>query len=476
MAGTQTQEQRQGRRARTGTLAAASLGFGMVQLDVFVVNVAVKPIGTALGGGTSGLQWVVSSYTLMFAALILTSGALGDRLGARRVFGAGLVVFAVASVACGLAPVMGVLIAARAVQGAGAALLGACSLALISHAFTEPGERARAVGLWAAGAAVALSAGPVIGGLLIAGLGWRAVFFINVPIGAAAWWLARRCAPETVPVRRRIDLPGQLTAVTAMGALAWGLIEGGKAGFSGLPVLASLAVAVCAGAAFLWAEAAGREPMLPLGLFRRPAFAAPAFLGLLINIAFYGLIFVFSLLYQQGDHYSALGAGLAFLPLTAAVVAANLTSGRLTSRFGARAVITAGLAAMAAGAVGLLGAGPGTPLAGLAGQQVLLGGGIGLLVPPMTSALMGSVDRSRAGVAAGTLNMMRQTGSVLGVAVFGSLIAARGHFTAGFHTALLICVAVVAAGAFLAPAIGGRRATGGRADSGAGDRTSPGRK
>lgn len=440
-------------RDRTGTLAAATLGFSVVQLDVFVVNVAIRQIGSALGGGTSGLQWVVGVYTLMFAALILTAGALGDRFGARRVFSAGFAVFVAASLACGLAPDLRVLVIARAVQGTGAALLGACSLALINHAFTGQAERARAVALWAAGAAAALSAGPIIGGLLIAGLGWRAIFFINLPIGAAGLWLTRRHAPETTPAARRFDLGGQLTAIIALGALAWALIEAGAAGFASPPVLTGFAVAAASLTALLVIEAHYREPMLPLGLFRRPAFAGPAFLGLLVNVAFYGLIFVFSLLFQAQDRYSALGTGLAFLPMTAAVLIANLATGRLGALLGTRTVILAGLAAMAAGCAGMLWAGPGTPFTQIVVQQVLLGGGIGLLVPPMTSALMGSVDRSRSGVASGTLIAMRQAGSVLGVAVFGSLIAAKSHFAAGFHTALVISIIVITAGAALAPAI-----------------------
>lgn len=443
----QAERQRGDDRARVGTLIAASVGFGVVQLDVFVVNVAIRPIGAALGGGTSGLQWVVSVYTLTFAALILSCGALGDRFGAKRMFSVGFVTFVAASMACGLATSLGVLVAARAVQGAGAALLGACSLALVNHVFTEPGQRARAVGLWAAGAAAALSAGPIVGGLLIAWLGWRAVFFVNVPVGAVGVWLTRRYAPETAPARRRIDVPGQLTAIIALGALAWALIEGGVAGFTSPPVVVALVVPAGAAAAFLVVESVAAEPMLPLGLFRRPAFAAPAFLGLGVNVAFYGLIFVFSLLYQREDGFSPLRAGLAFLPMTAAVIGSNLSAGRLSARFGIRPVILAALAAMAAGCVGLLDTHPGTPFTGIVAQQVLLGGGIGLLVPPMTSALMGSVDRSRSGVAAGTLNMMRQAGSVLGVAVFGSLIAAKGHFGAGYHIALLISIGVIAASA-----------------------------
>ena len=195
-------------------LLATSLGFGVVQLDVSVVNVAIKPIGADLGGGVTGLQWVVGAYTLAFAALILSAGALGDRIGARRVFVAGFTLFTVASAACGLAPSLRVLIAARAVQGVGAAVLVPCSLSLLNHTYRDPRARAHAVGLWAAGAAAALSAGPLIGGVLTSTLGWRSIFFINAPIGLAGILLTMRFAIETPRAADRgIDLPGQLTAI-----------------------------------------------------------------------------------------------------------------------------------------------------------------------------------------------------------------------------------------------------------------------
>ena len=194
-------------RARWLTLVATSLGFGVVQLDVSVVNVAIKPIGAALGGGVGSLQWVVNAYTLAFAALILAAGALGDRVGAKRVFVSGFVVFTVASAACGLAPSLGFLIGARAVQGIGAAVLVPCSLALLRHTFADPAERARAVGLWAAGASVALSAGPLVGGILTETLGWRAIFFINAPIGVAGILITVRWAVETPRARGRLTPP-----------------------------------------------------------------------------------------------------------------------------------------------------------------------------------------------------------------------------------------------------------------------------
>ena len=279
-------------RAQAATLIGTSLGFGLIQLDVTVVNVAVKQIGAAFGGGSAELQWVVSSYTLMFAALI----------------------------------------AARAVQGIGAALLGSCSLALLNHTFTDPRRRARAIGQWAAGASAALSGGPVVGGLLIASLGWRSIFFINGPIGLAGLWLVRRYAPRTPPApERRVDVPGAATAVVALAAFAAAAIEAGQHGFTNPWVLAGLAAAALAVAAFVWIQARTVHPMPPLALFRQRGFAAPVLVGFLVNVCFYGLIFLFSLLFQEQLGLSALRAGLAFLPMTAAILAANLVSGRVSA-------------------------------------------------------------------------------------------------------------------------------------------------
>jgi DHA2 family methylenomycin A resistance protein-like MFS transporter len=361
----------------------------------------------------------------------------------------GFVVFVVASMACGLAPDMAVLVVARAAQGVGAALLGSCSLALLNHTFREEAQRSRAVGIWAAGASVALSAGPIVGGALIASVGWRSIFFINLPLGALGLFLTRRYADETPTGDRRIDLPGQTAAMITMGGLASALIEGGAVGFSSPLVVVGLVVAVLAGAAFFVVETRTSQPMLPLALFRRGAFAGPALLGLVINVAFYGLIFVFSLFFQREQGFSALQAGLAFLPITAVVLVANLAARPIGAAIGTRGVILLGLSAMAVGCAGLLTIGRSTPLVELVVQQVLLGGGIGLVVPPMTTSLMASVERGRSGIAAGTLNTTRQTGSVLGVAVFGTLIASKGSFIAGFHVALGISIVLVAVGMLL---------------------------
>ena len=420
-------------------LLATSLGFGVVQLDVSVVNVAIKPIGADLGGGVTGLQWVVGAYTLAFAALILSAGALGDRIGARRVFVAGFTLFTVASAACGLAPSLGVPIAARAVQGVGAAVLVPCSLSLLNHTYRDPRARAHAVGLWAAGAAAALSAGPLIGGVLTSTLGWRSIFFINAPIGLAGILLTLRFATETPRAADRgIDLPGQLTAIVALVALAGAMIQAGRRGFADALVLAGFGVTAVALAAFVAIESRRRRPMLPLSLFRSRTFSASSSIGIVINVAFYGLIFLLSLYFQSTRHYSVLLTGLAFAPTTIAVCVANLLAGRLARVFGPRATLAGSALLVAAGLGGLLVIGPGTGFPVIVTQLVAVGFGLGVIVPVMTSALLGSVDPGHSGVASGTLNTARQTGSVIGVGLFGSLAA--GHLVSGLRLALIISI------------------------------------
>ena len=429
-------------RRRRLTLVATSLGFAVVQLDVSVVNVAIRPIGAALGGDIGALQWVVNAYTVAFAALILSAGALGDRIGARRVFIAGFSVFTAASAICGLAPTLGVLIAARALQGAGAALLVPCSLTLLNHTFPEPEERSRAIGRWAVGASAALSAGPLVGGVLTATLGWRAIFFINAPIGLIGILLTARFASETSQTPDRgVDTWGQLTAIVCLTLLAAATIRGGADGFTSPAVLAGYSGAVAAGAAFLVIEARRARPMLPLQLFRCEAFSANTAIGLLINVAFYGLIFVLSLFFQRAQHLSALQAGLAFAPMTGAIMAANAVAGGLNQRLGSRAVIAGGALLMAGGAAALVGIGPHSAFTALVVQLSAVGFGLGLIVPVMTASLLGSVERSRSGIASGTLNTARQTGSVIGVALFGSLIAG-GRLVGGLHIALVITVSL----------------------------------
>jgi DHA2 family methylenomycin A resistance protein-like MFS transporter len=447
------------RYAKALTLAAMTLGYVVVQLDVTIVNVAINSIGADFGGSVAELQWIVNAYTITFAAFILTAGALGDRLGARRIFIAGFAVFVLASLACALAPGLPVLIVARLCQGIGAAILVPNSLALLNHAYPEEHERHWAVGIWAAGASFSLTAGPLVGGALIALFGWRSIFLINLPIGLAGIWLTWRYAAESArAAARAFDIPGQITAVLALGSLAAAMIEGGERGCSDSFVLIGFAAFAILAALFLATEFRSKTPMLPLGLFRKPAFSAMALTGLLVNIGCYGLIFVFSLYFQRLDHLSPLWTGLAFAPMMAAVLATNLIAASVTAAIGARLTIATGLAIMAASCLALLGLRQGVPYAALCAQLIGLGGGLGLLVPPMTSTLLGSVTKHRSGIASGVLNAMRQTGSVIGVALFGALLGGADGFIAGVRIALAIAAALALC-AFVATVIGVPRPT-----------------
>jgi DHA2 family methylenomycin A resistance protein-like MFS transporter len=438
---------RSGNLAKPLTLAAMSLGYGVVQLDVTIVNTALQSIGSALGGGVSELQWVVSIYTIAFAALILTAGALGDRLGAKRIFMAGFAIFTAASLACALAPTSVILIAARAVQGIGAAILVPNSLALLNHSYPNNRERGRAVGLWAAGASLALTAGPLVGGGLIALFGWRSIFLVNLPIGLGGLWLTWRYTTDTARTQRDLDLPGQAAAVSMLGVVAAAIIEGGRVGWSNSWVLGGFVLFVILGALFVLQERRTRHPMLPLSLFRNRIFALISLDGLLVNIAFYGLIFVFSLYFQQINGWSAFATGLAFVPMMGAVLPVNLAAPRIAERIGAPTTIAAGAVIAAAGCLALLGIAPGTSYWAIGLQLAAMGAGLGLLVPPLTSALLGSVDKARSGVAAGVLNSTRQTGSVLGVALFGSLIERSNNFLFGARAALIISALLLIAAA-----------------------------
>jgi MFS transporter, DHA2 family, methylenomycin A resistance protein len=431
------------------TLAAMSLGYGVVQLDVTIVNTALTSIGNSLGGGVSELQWVVSAYTIAFAAFILTAGALGDRIGAKRIFMAGFAIFTAASAGCALAPNAATLIAARAVQGLGAAILVPNSLALLSHAYTDEKARGRAVGIWAAGASLALTAGPLIGGGLIALIGWRSIFFVNLPIGLAGLWLSWRYASETTrSPQRELDLPGQIAAIAALGCLAGTIIEGGASGWTDPFVIAGFAASAVFAALFVRRQQYAAQPMLPLTLFRHRMFAVTSLVGLLVNVAFYGLIFVFSLYFQRVNGWSPFLTGLAFVPMMGAVLPVNLVAARVAERIGAPQTIALGAALASAGCLALLGTAPGTSYYEIGAQLMIIGGGLGLLVPPLTSTLLGSVEKSRSGIAAGVLNSTRQTGSVLGVALFGSLVGRTDAFMSGAHQSLVISALLLfAAGA-----------------------------
>ena len=347
-----------GRLGSVLPLVSLCLGFFMVMMDATVVNNALPDIGRALSAAVSGLQWVTAGYTLVFACLLLSAGSLGDRLGARRVFLTGLAVFTLASLACGLAPDLGVLIGARAVQGVGAALALPTSLALINASYANRTQRARAIGVWGGLGGVAAGLGPVLGGVLTNWIGWPAIFYINVPIGIAAIVLTSRFVVAPAPRQRTgLDPFGQVLSVLAVAALAYGLIEAQPQGWTSPQILISFAVAALAGIGFVLVERRGSNPMLPLDLFREREFSGSILIGAAINIGFYGELFLLALYLQDVRHSSPLLAGLAMLPQPGIASLASALGGKHTARIGARPVMLIGLVVGALGLLAMLFAG-----------------------------------------------------------------------------------------------------------------------
>lgn len=418
-------------------LVAALLGFFMISLDATVVNVALPAIGQSLRGATSGLQWAVDGYTVPFAALLISAGAVSDRLGARRVFGWGLAVFAVASAACGLAPSLPVLIGARVAQACAGAVVLPSSLALVRQAFADPAGRARAVAVWSAGGAAAIAAGPVLGGVLTSALGWRSIFFVNLPVGAVTLALAAR-APRSPRLAAPVDSAGQVTAVLALAGLAFGVISGGASGFASPPALAGLAIGAVGAGCFAVAESRVARPMVPLALLRSRAVAACLLTGFSINAAFYGIAFVLSLYFQRVLGEPPVTAGLLFLPMTGLLTVANLGSARVASRWGHHVPVRLGLGAGTLG-MALLVITRGQ--AGLEASLIPAGAGLGFALPSLTFLLLDSLPPSQAGLAGGLFNASRQAGGALAVAVFGVLVS--GSFSAGMRVSMLISAALL---------------------------------
>ena len=439
-----------GAPARSPALALLVIcaGYFLVILDAMVVNVALPSIGHELHGGVAGLQWTVDAYTLSFAGLLLTGGALAERLGGRPVFAGGTALFALASAACGLAPSMGVLIAARFVQGAGAAALVPSSLVLLQAAFPTRAGRSRALGLWGSVGGIGAASGPVIGGLLVSAWSWRGVFFINLPVALAILVLAGRAVPASKRGTRAVDLPGQLLSITALALLTAALVQAGRDGWTAPAILAGFTLAAVAAAAFVLAERRSRAPMLPLSLFRATEFRSGTLVGLLINLGFYGQLFVMSLYFQDIRGYSALRTGLALLPEAALLVIGSTLSGRIMARTGPRTPMLAGLLTGAAGLAGIAAATTTAPYPLLAVAMGAAGFGMSMVMPAATAAVMEAAPPDRGGIASGVINAARQAGGVLGVALLGTLVPARASFAAGLQLGVAL-----SAGAFLLGAV-----------------------
>ncbi len=428
-------------------LLVVCVGYFLVLLDVTIVNVALPKIGSALHASLSGLQWVVDGYALALAALMLAGGAIGDLRGHKRIVLSGLIVFGAGSLGCGLAPTVAVLVAARVVQGIGAAMLLPGTLAIISHAFPERHQQARAIGLWAGVGSLALPAGPLLGGLLIAGIGWRAIFLINVPIVLGAFLAARSVVREsTDPQARRLDTVGVLLGILALLAVTFAFIQGGRSGAGSAPVIvAGLAAVVLAGL-FVWAERRrADDAMLPLALLRRPAFTVANAIAGTMNLCTLGVLFLLTLFLQSVQQHSPLTAGLMLVPLFAPLAIIAPLAGRVTSRVEARLPIGVGLLTAAIGLALLTLAGESSTYAVLLPAFILWGTGLGVLTPAVVAAAIAAVPSDRAGLASGINNTARQAGGAIGIAIAGAIAGApedQHGFLAGFR-AVAIAAAVL---------------------------------
>jgi DHA2 family methylenomycin A resistance protein-like MFS transporter len=432
---------------------AACLGFVVVLIDVSVVNVALDALRAAFRADVTGLQWVVNAYALVFASSLLMAGALGDRLGAKRVFIAGFAIFTLTSVGCGLAQSLHALILWRLAQGAGAALLVPNSLSLLRQAFQDATAKNRAVGWWGAGGGIALAAGPVIGGVLVDTFGWPSIFLVNVPIGIIGIWMTARYAfASPVHAGRSLDLPGQIAGAFALATLTFALTQASSAGWTSPLIFCAFALFVVLAALFLWLEARNPAAMLPLTLFRDRAVGSATAIGMLLNLVFYGMVFTYSLFFQSVWHLSPQRTGLAFLPMMAILMVMNIVAGRLVSRIGTRALTTAGLLIAATGYLLMLPALSMHSYGVLVLPMLLAGGGTALVVPTITNALLAAVPSTQSGIASGLLNAARQIGGVMGVALFGFFVrhAETALFMYGMELALIVSVALLIGGVVLA--------------------------
>jgi DHA2 family methylenomycin A resistance protein-like MFS transporter len=447
------------------TLAALCLGWFMVIVDATIVNVALPTLAHALPASITDLQWVVDGYTVTFAGLLLSGGVLADRFGARQIYVGGLVLFGAASAACALAPGLTVLIAARVAQGVGAAMLVPACLALIQASYHDRDTRSWAIGIWGTVGGVAGGSGPLLGGLLTDAFGWRALFWVNVPLGVATVLLTRRYVmagtrPEPrTDERRGLDLAGQATGGVALLALTGGAVEAGRVGWTAPLPLSLLAIGIACAVAFVLVEQRARNPMLPLSIFSHRELSAATAIGFAMNFSFYGLLFVEAIVLERRYGFSPLLTGLALLPQTGVIAVGSWLGGRVTTRIGARSPMAVGMAVGAAGFLGLCIIGPHTPYAALVIPMLAAGFGISFCMPAATSAVVEAAPEGRAGIASGALNASRQIGGALGIALLGAFIASAGgdapldHVISGARIAMLIAAAAYLAGLALALSI-----------------------
>jgi EmrB/QacA subfamily drug resistance transporter len=414
----------------------------MAGLDVTIVNVALPSIQSALHVSVSGLQWTIDAYTLVIACLLMLSGSLADRFGRRRVFQIGLGAFSLGSLLCSLAPSLGWLIAFRGLQALGGSMLNPVAMSIIANTFTDRAGRAKAIGLWGSVAGLSLASGPVLGGLLVSGIGWRSIFWINVPVGLIAIALTQRFVPESRAEQpRRLDSPGQLVMIALLGCLTAGIIEGPRSGWGSAPIVALFAVALLAAMVLVVLESRQPEPLVDMRYFRSAPFSGAALIGVVALATLGGFLFLNTLYLQDVRGYSALHAGLLTIPMAAMLGVLSVVSGRLVANRGPRLALIMSGGLIAVGAILLIGLSAHTAVWYLIVAYLVFGAGAGLVSAPITNTALSGMPRDQAGVAGAIASTCRQTGAALGVAVTGAIIAAS---SAGFVHASHAAWAVLA--------------------------------
>ena len=434
-------------------LVTLAIGFVMAMLDVTVVNVALPSIALQFTVPLTDLVWIVDGYTLTFAALLLVAGALADRYGAKTIYLAGLGVFTLASLLCGLASGADMLILARMLQGLGAALFMPSSLSLLTHAYDDEQTRNRMLAAWSAIVAVAGAAGPLMGGVLIHQFGWRGIFLINIPLGLAGLWLARRRIQPAPRRPRTLNPLSHLLGVTALSSLCFALIQGNAYGWTSARIALAAALFLGSAALLLRRERRHAEPIVPRALFATPQFAAANGIGFLINLASYGQLFLLSLFLQQARGADALQTGIELVPMLAVFSIGNLISARISARWNVSASLLGGMALAAAlSSVAIYAVTPGLAYWPFAAIVALANLGVGIAVPAMTSVVMQVSGKSHANSAAAALNANRQSGALVGVALMGTIL----HLLPQWRDALPVAYGVIAASYLLAVALGWR--------------------
>ncbi|MBM4791121.1 MFS transporter [Streptomyces sioyaensis] len=420
-----------GRRRRLLVLAICCMSLLIVSLDATILNVALPSIQHDLHASVSGMQWTIDAYTLVMASLLMLSGSMADRLGRRRVFMVGLVVFALGSLLCSLAPGLGWLVVFRMVQAVGGSMLNPVAMSIITNTFTEPRERARAIGVWGGVVGISMAAGPVVGGLLVQSVGWRSIFWINVPIGALALFLTLRYVPESrAPRPRRVDPVGQLLVITLLGSLTYAIIEAPNAGWTSPQILVFVLVALGSLAGLLAYERRREEPLLDLRFFHSAPFSGATVVAVCAFAALAGFLFINTLYLQNIRGLSALDAGLYMLPMAGMTLIFAPVSGRLVGSHGPRPSLLCAGTAMGASGVLFAAFGAQSTNALMFTGYVLFGIGFGLVNAPITNTAVSGMPRTQAGVAAAVASTSRQVGQSLGVAVIGAVLAGGAHATA----------------------------------------------